>query len=60
MQVMDPEVLPIARRVDWRITLVTFGGSGMHDFLAGIVFVAIVMAPCVLALTVKLGDAGSE
>jgi hypothetical protein len=38
--------------------VVTFGGSGMHDFLAGVVFVAIVMAPCIVALTVKLGDAG--
>jgi hypothetical protein len=26
----------------------------MHDFLAGLLFVAIVMTPCVLALTVKL------
>ena len=32
----------------------------MHDFLAGVVFIAIVMAPCVVALTVKLGDTGSE
>jgi hypothetical protein len=32
----------------------------MHDFLAGVVFIAIVMAPCVVALTVKLGDGGSE
>jgi hypothetical protein len=26
----------------------------MHDFLAGLLFVAMVMTPCVLALTVKL------
>jgi hypothetical protein len=58
--VMRPGSLPIARRVDQRITLVTFEGSGMHDFLAGVVFIAIVMAPCVVALTVKLGDGGSE
>jgi hypothetical protein len=28
----------------------------MHDFLAGLVFVAMVMAPCVAALTVKPKD----
>jgi hypothetical protein len=32
----------------------------MHDFLAGLVFIAIVMAPCIVALTVKLGSSGSE
>jgi hypothetical protein len=32
----------------------------MHDFLAGLVFVAIVMTPCVLALTVKLDDRDSK
>jgi hypothetical protein len=30
----------------------------MHDFLAGLVFVAMVIAPCVAALTSKLHDAG--
>jgi hypothetical protein len=32
----------------------------MRDFLAGLVFVAMVMAPCVLALTVNLHDADSK
>ncbi len=32
----------------------------MHEFLAGLVFLAIVMVPCIVALTVNLGDAGSE
>jgi len=26
----------------------------MHDFLMGVIFVAMVMSPCVMALTVKL------
>jgi hypothetical protein len=34
--------------------------AAMHDFLAGLVFVAMVMAPCVLALTVKLHDVDSK
>jgi hypothetical protein len=29
----------------------------MHDFLTGLVFVAMVIAPCVAALTAKLHDA---
>ena len=28
--------------------------SAMHDFLMGVIFVAMVMSPCVMALTVKL------
>lgn len=28
----------------------------MHDFLVGLMFVVIVMAPCALALTVNLED----
>ena len=32
----------------------------MHDFLVGMVFVAMVMAPCVVALTVKLHGCGLE
>jgi hypothetical protein len=32
----------------------------MRDFLAGLLFVALVMTPCVLALTVKLDDAKSK
>jgi hypothetical protein len=32
----------------------------MHDFLMGLVFVALVMTPCVVALTVKLDDAKSK
>jgi hypothetical protein len=27
---------------------------GMHDFLAGLIFLALVLAPCAAALTVKL------
>ena len=29
----------------------------MHDFIAGVVFVAVVIAPLVAALTAKLHDA---
>lgn len=32
----------------------------MHDFLVGLVFVAMVMAPCVVALTTPLGDGRSK
>lgn len=32
----------------------------MRDFLMGLVFVAMVMAPCVVALTVKLDDADTK
>ena len=32
----------------------------MHDFLMGLVVVALVMTPCVVALTVKLDDAKSK
>lgn len=32
----------------------------MRDFLMGLLFVAVVMAPCVVALTVKLDDAKSK
>jgi hypothetical protein len=30
----------------------------MHDFFAGLVFVAMLLAPCVAALTAKLHDEG--
>ena len=29
----------------------------MHEFFVGLVFIAIVMAPCVVALTTRLDDA---
>jgi hypothetical protein len=32
----------------------------MHDFLVGVLFIAIVFTPCVVALTVRLGDRGSK
>lgn len=32
----------------------------MHDFVVGLVFVVMVMAPCVVALTVKLEDVDSK
>jgi hypothetical protein len=32
----------------------------MRDFLEGILFIAIVLAPCVMALTVRLDDRGSK
>jgi hypothetical protein len=32
----------------------------MHDFLMGFAFVALVMAPCVVALTVKLDNVDSK
>jgi hypothetical protein len=32
----------------------------MHDFLVGIVFVAMVMAPCVVALTTRWDDLDSK
>ena len=32
----------------------------MHDFLAGVLFVAIVIGPCVVALTTRLDDRGSK
>jgi hypothetical protein len=32
----------------------------MHDFLVGVLFIAMVMAPCVVALTVRLDDRGSK
>jgi hypothetical protein len=32
----------------------------VHDFLVGILFLAMVMAPCVVALTTKLDDDGSK
>jgi hypothetical protein len=32
----------------------------MHDFVMGLVFLVVVMAPCVVALTVKLDDADSK
>ena len=37
-----------------------FQEVSMHDFLVGLMFVAMVMAPCVIALTTPLGDAGSK
>ncbi len=30
----------------------------MHDFLEALIFVAMVMAPCVAALTARLSDQG--
>jgi len=32
----------------------------MHDSLVGVIFVAMVMAPCIAALTVKLDDGRSK
>jgi hypothetical protein len=32
----------------------------MHDFLVGLLFVAMVMTPCVLALTTPLGGDDSK
>jgi hypothetical protein len=32
----------------------------MHDFVVGLVFVAMVMTPCVVALTTKLEDVDSK
>jgi len=32
----------------------------MHSFIVAVVFVGMVMAPCVVALRTKLDDAGSE
>lgn len=32
----------------------------MHDFLVGILFIAMVITPCVLALTVRLDDRESK
>lgn len=32
----------------------------MHGFLAGLLFVVMVMAPCVVALTAKLEDVDSK
>jgi hypothetical protein len=32
----------------------------MHEFLVGLVFVALVLSPCVAALTVKLQDGGRD
>ena len=32
----------------------------MHDFLVGVVFMAIVIGPCAVALTVRLDDHGSK
>jgi hypothetical protein len=32
----------------------------MHDFLVGLAFVAMVMAPCVAALTTRLDHGGSK
>jgi len=32
----------------------------MHDFVMGLLFLVVVMAPCVVALTVKLDDADSK
>jgi hypothetical protein len=33
---------------------------GMRDLLVGLLFIAMVMAPCVAALTVKLDDGSSK
>jgi hypothetical protein len=33
---------------------------GMHDFVMGVLFMAVVMSPCVVALTVKLKPGNSE
>jgi hypothetical protein len=32
----------------------------MHDFLVGVLFIAMVITPCVLALTTRLDDRGSK
>jgi hypothetical protein len=32
----------------------------MRDFLEGILFIAIVLTPCVVALTVRLDDRGAK
>jgi hypothetical protein len=32
----------------------------MHDFLVGVLFIAMVITPCVAALTVRLDDPGSK
>jgi hypothetical protein len=32
----------------------------MHDFVVGLLFVVMVMAPCVAALTTKLEDGDSK
>jgi len=32
----------------------------MHDFVVVVLFVAMLMAPCVVALTTHLGDDGSK
>jgi len=32
----------------------------MHDFLVALVFMAMLMTPCVMALTTRLDDAGSD
>jgi hypothetical protein len=35
-------------------------GAAMHDFFVGLVFVAIVMIPCVVALMTRLDDGSSK
>jgi hypothetical protein len=55
--------LPIAVRSTFSLEGVEFVASietVMHDFLVGLVFVAMVMTPCVVALTVKRHDADSK
>lgn len=32
----------------------------MHDFVIGVLFLAMVMTPCVVALTMPLGDSDSK
>ena len=32
------------------------GGFAMHDFVVALVFVALVMAPCVVGMTTKFDD----
>jgi hypothetical protein len=32
----------------------------MHDFLVGVLFIAMVIAPCVAALTTRLENRGSK
>jgi hypothetical protein len=32
----------------------------MHDFVLGLVFIGLVMAPCIAALTVPLDDRNSK
>jgi hypothetical protein len=63
LNLTDEGAMPIAMRptfllasVEW----IALKRTPMHDFFVSVLFIAMVITPCVVALTARLDDRGSK